>query len=77
MELARQGERVIGELRETLSQIPPDVDLLDIIGNVREPAVLSVIKEYVGRGFRVAYLGPEGTFSHEVAIHGGLLHYVG
>ncbi|MFP3207371.1 MAG: prephenate dehydratase domain-containing protein [Caldivirga sp.] len=67
MELARQGERVIGELRETLSQMPPDVDLLDIIGNVREPAVLSVIKEYVGRGFRVAYLGPEGTFSHEVA----------
>ncbi|MGC9136408.1 prephenate dehydratase [Caldivirga sp.] len=48
--------------------MPLNLNPLDIISNVREPAVLNIIKEYLNSNNKVAYLGPEGTFSHEVAL---------
>ena len=67
MDLIKQSEESISRLRSLLSNLPPDLNPLDIISNVREPAVLSIVKEYVNSNSKVAYLGPEGTFSHEVA----------
>lgn len=68
MNLIKQSEESISRLRSILSNLPPGINLLDAISSIKEPVVLGIIKEYISGSGKVAYLGPEGTFSHEVAL---------
>ncbi len=45
-----------------------NVRITELVQSIREPLLLKFVNELLINNDRVAYLGPEGSYSHEVAI---------
>jgi prephenate dehydratase len=68
MALVRDIEDKIARLRSALGSGAINASLLTkLLSEVREPALISVINEYLVNE-PIAYLGPSGSYSHEVAM---------
>ncbi|MFP3173809.1 MAG: prephenate dehydratase domain-containing protein, partial [Vulcanisaeta sp.] len=58
----------MARLRDMLSSNSIEANLLtELLGEVREPALINTINEYLVNE-PIAYLGPSGSYSHEVAM---------
>jgi prephenate dehydratase len=61
-----EGE--LGRLRQLIRSLPLTLDPLNLLMHVKDPLLVRLISDELGGEVAVAYLGPEGTFSHEASL---------
>jgi len=66
--LIREIERGLDRLRLLVKSLPPSIDPLDLLTYIRDPLLVRLMSDELGKEIKVSYLGPEGTFSHEAAL---------
>ncbi|MGC9179826.1 MAG: prephenate dehydratase [Vulcanisaeta sp.] len=55
-------------MRELLGRYSGNLRIVEVMHLVRDPLILRLMSETLTNNDKVAYLGPEGSYSHEVAI---------
>ncbi|BDR92533.1 prephenate dehydratase [Vulcanisaeta souniana] len=67
-EVITRVEKDLGELKELLTRYRTSISIIDLMPMIHEPSLTKFISEFLMNNNKVAYLGPEGSYSHEVAL---------
>ncbi|WP_243669441.1 prephenate dehydratase [Vulcanisaeta sp. JCM 16161] len=64
-----RAEEELNKLRHLLIKYGNDVSITEVMQSIHEPLLLRLIGEVLMGNDKVAYLGPEGSYSHEAAVY--------
>ncbi len=63
-----RAEEDLSRLRELLVRYGGNARVVDLMQLIHEPLLLRLINDVLVSNDRIAYLGPEGSYSHEAAL---------